>query len=111
MSADEIDLVRSIELASKGASVYVFINSFADIDYVKEVLGSGQVTDVDLGEARGIMLEQSSEDPAEMKRKFDGSVIVCPHGRTSLRFVHALKRYGVTAYSLHGGIEGLKSGV
>lgn len=111
MTSDEIDLDGSIELVGKGAGVYVFINSFADLDYVRETLGSEGAKDMDLGEARGIILEQSSEDPAEMKRKFEGSVIVCPHGRTSLRFVHALKRYGVRAYSLRGGIEGLRSGV
>ena len=34
MTSDEIDLDGSIELVGKGAGVYVFINSFADLDYV-----------------------------------------------------------------------------
>ena len=105
----EVDFDAGKKLVHSGSRVYVFINSFADLELVKEAFGEGEVSDIDLGEARGIMFEQSRQDPKGMKGKFDHSLIVCPHGRSSLRFVQALSGYGVKAYSLHGGIEGLKS--
>jgi rhodanese-related sulfurtransferase len=105
----EVDFDSGKKLVHSGSKVYVFINSFADLELVKEAFGEGEISDIDLGEARGIMFEQSKQSADDMKGRFDNSLIVCPHGRSSLRFVQALAGYGVKAYSLHGGIEGLRS--
>ena len=108
MNDGEIDSEESRRLAESGARIYVFINSPSDLAVVEEALG-GKAVSIDIGEARGIMFGSQSFNPEAVKKKFRGSVIVCPHGNTSLMFVKALSAYGVTAYSLSGGIEGLKS--
>ena len=112
MNADlEIDFEKAKELARDGHNVFVFINNFGELELVKEVLGSAnRVRDLDFGEARQIIFKEGEKAEIEKSaREFQDAVIVCPHGRTSLKFVTALSEMGIRAYSLKGGIEGLRS--
>lgn len=109
MSELEIDKEKAAALVKEGKSVYVFINDYGELDFVKESLGAkGNVHSMDIVVAREIIFNQDKKAIEKMTGQFKDAVIVCPHGRTSLRFASALKELGVKAYSLHGGIEGLK---
>jgi len=111
MDEQEVDAQKGKDLAGQGRNVYVFMNSLQDLELARQVLGAGNnAQDIDMGEARMIMFRHAQrKELMEHAAKFEGSLIVCPHGRTSLEFVHALSELGIKAYSLHGGIEGLKS--
>lgn len=106
----EVDAAKGRQLAESGRNVYVFLNSLNDLEIVKYALDSENVQDIDMGEARTIMFRHGSkQELSQIAAKYSGSVIVCPHGRTSLEFSKALSELGISAYSLKGGIEGLKS--
>ena len=69
----------------------------------------GGVHSVDMGKRRQIMFGEGDKKSLEENGMvFRDAVIVCPHGRTSLRFANLLSEMGIRAYSLKGGIEGLK---
>lgn len=110
MDDPEIDAGRGIELAGRGRRFYVFMNSLGDLELAREALGAGsRMEGIDMGEARTIMfMHGDRKSLREMAGKYEGAVIVCPHGRTSLEFARALSELGVKAYSLKGGIEGLR---
>lgn len=107
----EIDFEKAKELAKEGRNVFVFINNVSELELVREVLGSDDhVHEVDFGEARQIIFKEGDKNDLEKRSKeFKDAIIVCPHGRTSLKFATALFEIGIKAYSLKGGIEGLKS--
>ncbi len=107
----EIGVENAQKLVKKGREIYVFLNNYADLEFVTEVFGAKNgAKGIDTGEAMQIMLNTVDKGMAEaIGRKFDGSIIVCPHGRMSLEFASKLSGLGIRAYSLKGGIEGLKS--
>ncbi|MHB1830246.1 MAG: hypothetical protein ACYCO0_02540 [Candidatus Micrarchaeaceae archaeon] len=107
----EIGAEEAHELVKKGREIYVFTNSYVDLELVAARLGAENgAKGIDIGEAMQIMLNTVDKGIAEsLARKFDGSIIVCPHGRMSLEFASKLSGLGIKAYSLKGGIEGLKS--
>ncbi len=108
MSEIEIDAQQAKVLAQDGKSVYVFINDYGELDFVSESLGAKDVHNMDIAIAREIIFNQDKKAIEKMVVQFKDAIIVCPHGRTSLRFATALKELGIRAYSLHGGTEGLK---
>ncbi len=114
MNSDlEIDLEKAKELVKDGHNVFVLINNFGELELVREIFGTtGFVRDLDFGEAKQIIFKEGYRSEIEKSAKeFQGAVIVCPHGHTSLRFAVALSDMGIKTYSLKGGIEGLKSRV
>ena len=109
MNETEIDVQQAKVLAKEGKSVYVFINDYGELDFVRESLGAkGAVHNMDIVVAREIIFNQDKKAIERMVVQFKDAIIVCPHGRTSLRFATALKELGIKAYSLYGGTEGLK---
>ena len=109
MNEMEIDVAQARVLVREGKSVYVFINDYGELDFVKESLGAnGAVHNMDIVVAREIIFNQDKKAIEKMAGQFKDAIIVCPHGRTSLRFASALKELGVRAYSLNGGTQGLK---
>ncbi len=109
MSEMEIDAQQAKVLVQDGKRVYVFINDYGELNFVSESLGAkGEVHNMDIAIAREIIFNQDKKAIEKMAAQFKDAIIVCPHGRTSLRFATALKELGIRAYSLHGGTEGLK---
>ena len=109
MNEMEIDEEQAKVLVKEGKSVYVFINDYGELELVKESLGAkDNVHNIDIVVAREIIFNQDKKVIGKMTGQFKDAIIVCPHGRTSLRFATVLKELGVKAYSLRGGIEGLK---
>jgi rhodanese-related sulfurtransferase len=108
----EIDLEKARALARAGKSVFVIAKDSGELELVKKVLGAGDVVyGVDFGEARRIIFKEGDRKSLEeCGLMFRDAVIVCPHGRTSLRLAGALSEMGIRAYSLKGGIEELKGG-
>lgn len=107
----EIGFEKARKLAKNGRCIYVFLNNSADLELVREVLGArDNVQGMDTGKAIRIMSSEGDKSTIEGNaKKFEDSVIICPHGRISLEFVRALSGLGIKAHSLDGGIEGLKS--
>lgn len=109
MNEMEIDADKAASLVKEGKSVYVFINDYGELELVKESLGATDgVHDMDIVVAREIIFNQDKKAIEKMAAQFKDAIIVCPHGRTSLRFAMALKELGIRSYSLHKGIEGLR---
>jgi rhodanese-related sulfurtransferase len=110
MSHDlEVDFEGAAKLAGEGHKVFVFINNASELEFVREALGAGDgISNIDILIARQIVFGDKV-DLGNMAEEFRDSVIVCPHGRTSLKFAMALADRGIRAYSLRGGIEGLKA--
>ncbi|MDE1859867.1 MAG: hypothetical protein KGH67_05050 [Candidatus Micrarchaeota archaeon] len=111
MDALEVDIDGAKKLAKGGSNIYVFAENLGDGEFVKALLeGIGRTEEVDFGEARMIVMHLGSDgDIEELAQKYADSVIVCPHGNTSLRMARSLVALGVKAYSLHGGLAGLRS--
>lgn len=108
----EIEANEAEQLVRDGANVYIFEQNASDIEFVQEILGAeaGMVHWIDMNDAHPIMMNYGSEEELlSMSEKYDGAVIVCPHGNTSRRFAEALKAFGVRAYSLKKGLTGLRS--
>lgn len=107
----EVSEKEAERLAASGSDVYVLIENFGDVDLVKEVLKSrGKTEEIDFGEAKTLVMGLGEpDDIKDLAKKYDNSIIVCPHGNTSLRMAKALQNLGVTAYSLKGGLAGLRS--
>ena len=106
----EIDFERAKELAKAGNNFFVLANDSNNLELVREVLGvEGAVHGVDMEETKQILFGEDAKKLLEKRGEaFRDAVIVCPHGRTSLRFANLLSEMGIRAYSLKGGIEGLK---
>lgn len=102
----EIDEREAVELLKKGHSLCLLTNDALDAGFVGEVL-SAPVHVADMHEVHDIISDDGPEARAAAA-KYDGNVIVCPHGRSSKVFAAALNDLGIKAYSLVGGIEGLK---
>ncbi|MDE1860726.1 MAG: hypothetical protein KGH72_03325 [Candidatus Micrarchaeota archaeon] len=107
----EIDEREAKEIAGAGAKVFVFWNSQHDLEYVEQVLGArpGNVEGMDIEAARRIVMGgEAASEVRKIGSRFDGAVIVCPHGNTSRRFAEALSAAGIKSYSLRRGLEGLR---
>ncbi len=111
MAELEIDLEEAKKLAKSGSEIMVLIDNFGDVELVKEILeAKDNVEEIDFGEARVIVMSLGEpKDLSDLAKKYENAVIVCPHGNTSLRMANALKQIGVHAYSLRGGIAGLRA--
>lgn len=109
----EIDFEKAREFAKAGKSFLVLANDQDELEMVKKVLGAkGGVHSADIVAARRIIFGEGDRKSLEENGMvFRDAVIVCPHGRTSLRLASLLSEMGIGAYSLKGGIEGLKSRV
>lgn len=106
----EVDSAQASKLAKSGSAVYVLMENFGDVELVKEVLKSDKTEEIDFGEAKVIVMNLGEpDDIKDLAKKYENSVIVCPHGNTSLRMAKALQNLGVKAYSLKGGLAGLRS--
>lgn len=102
----EIDIEKAKELAKSGNTVEVFVQSHGDVELLKDVLETVNVKEVNPGDARSIIMGLDDEDSLkQLAKKYSGSIIICPHGNTSLRFAKALSRLGIESYSLNGGIS------
>lgn len=106
----EISYDEAMELVKSGSSVYVFMNSPADMEFVKAVFYREKaVYPIEFNEARAIAFNyKDSSLSSQYGIKYSNAVLVCPHGNTSLRFAKALAELGITSYSLRGGITALK---
>ncbi len=107
----EVNLDGAEKLAQSGSQIRVLMDHFGDIDLVREVFKKGdKVEEMDFGEARILVMKLGeTQDIMDLAKKFENCVIICPHGNTSLRVANALKNMGIHAYSLKGGLAGLRS--
>ena len=105
----EVDIKEARELARNGSGVVVFSENPYDISFIQEVLCTKNVGFMNMDDARRLIMELDEPKTLEnLSRKYGNLIVVCPHGRTSLRFVNALAKFKVTAYSLKRGISGLR---
>lgn len=106
----EINFDEAKELAKDGSSIYVFTNGPADLEFVKAMFDKDDnIYSIDFNEARVIAFSYKDRDlSSQYGLKYSNAVLVCPHGNTSLRFAKSLLELGIPAYSLKGGIAGLK---
>ncbi len=104
----EVGLEEARLLAKKGRRIFIISDRMQDVEFVKEALcASGHADAIGFEEARSIA-SGAGNDNIDLER-FSGSIIVCPHGNSSLRFAIAMHARGIQSYSLNGGIEMLKS--
>ena len=107
----EIGVEEAKEMAKQGRQIFVFVSNPSELEFVGEMLGAAEkVHDIDFGDARQIIFKEGEKESLEkMGRIYRDGIIVCPHGRSSLKFASALSEMGIKAYSLKGGIEGMRS--
>lgn len=86
------------------------MENLGDVELVKETLGvNDKVKDLDISEARTLVMHLGDhKDIIELAKEYNNSIIVCPHGNTSLRMANALSNLGIKAYSLKGGLAAIK---
>ncbi len=111
MDTLEVDLEDALKLADSGSEVKVLMDNFGDLEFVKGVFNDkNKIEETDFNEARVIVMNLGdAKDIRDVAKKFENCVIICPHGNTSLRMAVALHHLGVKAYSLQGGIAGLRN--
>ena len=108
---EEVSLEEAKEIAKVSRKAFVLAENYADLELVAELLGmgEGEVTMLDMDDVYPLVMEFGEEEELKAKAsKYSNSVIICPHGNTSLKLVRAIKMVGVGAYSLKGGVAELK---
>ncbi len=106
---EEINFDEALELVRSDATVYAFVNNIGELEFLKEMLNSKDVLSIDLDEAREIvMCSIEGTLPSIDVKKYEHSIVVCPHGKTSLKFIRSLSVFNITAHSLKEGTEGLR---
>ncbi len=109
----EVDKNGAERVLSKKRPAYVLGDSYRDLDFIREAFSLGKL-DVELVDMNdfypAIMNYGDDSELKAMAKKYDGALIVCPHGISSKAFAEALRALGANAYSLKGGIEGLREG-
>jgi rhodanese-related sulfurtransferase len=105
----EVDAKEAAEITSHGAKVFVLEQEYNDIEFVSETLKARSAERLDMNDVHPLLMSYGTEEELKkIGKKFDGAVIVCPHGNTSLRLAQALSTIGIKAYSLRKGIAGLR---
>ncbi len=106
----EIDLEQAKALANDKSKIFVLEQNVGDLEFVQETLdGKNGAESLDIGEAKALVMGLGDdEDLKGLADKYEGAVIVCPHGNTSLRIASALQRMGVRSYSLRKGLAGMR---
>ena len=108
---DEVSLEEAKEIAKLSRKAFVLAENYADLELVAELLGlgEGEATMLEMDDLYPLVMEFGEDEELKAKAsKYSNSIIVCPHGNTSLKLVRAIKQLGVGAYSLKGGVAELK---
>ena len=106
----EVALPEAISMVANGSRIMLFESSYSDVQLLSETFSISEesVGIIDMNDFQVLNLHYGEEDGIKkIAGKFEGSVIVCPHGNTSRLMAELLAKEGVKAYSLKGGIEGL----
>jgi len=103
---DEIELKEAMELVNSNRSIFVWIGGYTTTPLADllEIDGSKVV------EESPFELLDRAAYPDVLKR-YERPIFVCNHGITSYELVKELANMGIKAYSLAGGIEGIKQNV
>lgn len=108
----EVGASEAPEVFARKKPVYVLAETYKDLEVVKRRFGLGDedVVMVDMNDFYpAIMNYGEDSDLKAIAKKYDGALIVCPHGISSKAFAEAIRSLGANAYSLKGGLEGLAS--
>ncbi len=108
---EEVSLEQAKEVAKTSRKAFVLAENYADLELVAELLGisESEVAMLEMDDLYPLVMEFGEEEELKAKAsKYSNSVIICPHGNTSLKLVRAIKHLGVDAYSLKGGVAELK---
>ncbi len=106
----EVDLKEARKKVASGSRIMLFETRYSEVQLLSEAfaLKEDEINIIDMNDFHTLNLHYGEEeDLKEIAKKFDESVIVCPHGNTSKMLAEILAKEGVKAYSLKGGIEGM----
>ena len=101
---DEIELREALELVNSGKSIFVWIGGWT----TTPLAGLLGIDESKVMEASPFQLILDNKSYPEELKKYDRPIFVCQHGLSSYDLVKELATMGIKAYSLKGGVEGIK---